>query len=442
VSVTVNDVPADATALAVNVTFTETADPGFFTVWGAGDRPVASTGNADAGGQTRAIFTLVPGRTVQVFSQAGAHVVVDIVGYFTGPSAPSASNGLFIPRPPDRAFDTRNDRSPLWPGGAREMPTPSNASALWMNLTLTDTLAPGYVTAWPAGTARPDTSSVNADDAFGATANAAIVMTAERGVALWSSAGTQVVGDIAGVFLGAPVASSLAPLANPEPHVALDRVIGTSVDGRPLTVAHVFGNPTATRKVLVLGSMHGDERAGTAVVNALRTAPIPPDVDLWLMPTMNPDGAVTNRRTNSNGVDLNRNFTGGLKPWCATPGCGDGTARNTGTAPLSEPESAALWSLGTLEHFDLIVSYHQPLDVVDCSPAYAPLQKVCSTFAVASNLDVNRSGYMDLSGTMTNSYMVANPGRYAFTVEFGANAPSKAAIDRHITALWAAVAML
>src|SRR5207253_3902415 len=55
-------------------------------------------------------------------------------------------------------------------------------------------------------------------------------------------------------------------------------VIGHSVQGRPLR-AYEVGNPKSAEKVLVVGCIHGNECAGTAVVTLLeRTRP---RFDLW-----------------------------------------------------------------------------------------------------------------------------------------------------------------
>ena len=65
--------------------------------------------------------------------------------------------------------------------------------------------------------------------------------------------------------------------------------IGTSVQGRAIVAVHRWTDG-ATRTALIIGSMHGDERAGMRVVRRLRTASLPAGLDLWLVRTMNPDG--------------------------------------------------------------------------------------------------------------------------------------------------------
>jgi protein MpaA len=270
---------------------------------------------------------------------------------------------------------------------------------------------------------------VNATAARQIVANAAVAPLSDRGASVFVHPGGHVAIDVAGVFTGAPI--PLAPAADEE--------IGRSLGGRAIVATHRLDHPGAPRKVLVLGFMHGEEQAGLEVVRALRSGPVPDGVDLWLVETMNPDGGAARRRGNARGVDLNRNFDGGSSPWCASPGCGAGALpADTGSGPMSEPETQVFWAFLQRERFDLIVSYHQPLDTVDCSPQRgATLLAICGAYAAASGIPLNRTGYIDLSGTMTNSYMQANPGRWAFTMEFP---PSGAGdVTRHVAAVWAAV---
>src|SRR6185503_5897242 len=66
---------------------------------------------------------------------------------------------------------------------------------------------------------------------------------------------------------------------------ALRELVGRSARGRPI-YAYLLG-PPGGRSVLGVGSTHGDESAGMAIVSALRQLEPPVGVDLWLIPTIN-----------------------------------------------------------------------------------------------------------------------------------------------------------
>ena len=100
----------------------------------------------------------------------------------------------------------------------------------------------------------------------------------------------------------------LAPLA-----IAAVLIAGHSAQGRPV-VAHQRGDPAGAERVLVVGCIHGTECAGMRVVRVLRTMPLPPGIDLWLVPDLDPDGLAQGTRLNGRGVDLNRNFSAGWRP--------------------------------------------------------------------------------------------------------------------------------
>jgi acetyl esterase/lipase len=148
-------------------------------------------------------------------------VLVDVVGYFTGPSAQLSTAGLFIPQAPQRLLDTRSDAVPLWAGGSTEFSGSAGSSA-WVNFTLVDTLAPGFLTARAAGQPTDATSTTNATLSGQTIANAAIVGVSNRGVAVTSSAGSDVLADIAGTFTGPTLPALSAPALNtPACHAAV-----------------------------------------------------------------------------------------------------------------------------------------------------------------------------------------------------------------------------
>ena len=216
-------VPATASAVVLNVTAVD-ASVGFFTVFPAGQaRSRTSTLNIDFPGQTRpgqAIVQLANGvRSVNVFSQNGGHVVVDVAGWFTGDAAPKSTDGLFLPSTPLRMLDTRNSSllAP-WGGSTFEFfagnPIPG-VSAAALNITGIDPWQAGFVTAYPAGVPRPLASNLNLVNFGQIIANHAIVRVSSRGLALFTQNGVHLVADVAGWYLGATSVASLPPPANP-----------------------------------------------------------------------------------------------------------------------------------------------------------------------------------------------------------------------------------
>jgi hypothetical protein len=78
-------VPADASAVVLNVTATQAQGPGFFTVFPCGtDRPTASNVNYVVGDTVpNAVVAKVgAGGKVCVFSYAATDMIVDVNGYF------------------------------------------------------------------------------------------------------------------------------------------------------------------------------------------------------------------------------------------------------------------------------------------------------------------------------------------------------------------------
>jgi protein MpaA len=58
----------------------------------------------------------------------------------------------------------------------------------------------------------------------------------------------------------------------------------------------------------VVGCIHGNERAGISIATYLIRSKLPAQIDLWIVPSLNPDGVARRTRGNARGVDLNRNF--------------------------------------------------------------------------------------------------------------------------------------
>jgi len=223
VDVSAAGVPASATAVVVNVTATETG-LGFWTAFPIGqDRPNASNINIDSPGQTRAgqaIVLLSGTPAFNVFSQGGGQLIVDVAGYFTGAGLTPSTDGLFVPANPTRLFDSRSSFTglPPWGGSTFEIPVLApdpQVSAVAVNVTGTQSMFSGFVTAFPAGVNRPTSSNLNPDTWDQTVANHAIVRVSTRGMSLFTSAGLQMIADLSGWYLGAPSTPTQPTPVNP-----------------------------------------------------------------------------------------------------------------------------------------------------------------------------------------------------------------------------------
>jgi L,D-transpeptidase catalytic domain len=208
------EVPADATALAVSITTTESSGPGFFSAYAAGTtRPNASVLNTTGVGQTVAAAAIVPVSTqgLEVFTQNGDHVIVDVFGYFTGPSASVSADGLFVPTVPTRLTDTRTAGVPVYTGGSIPIDitgvTGGPVAAIVANWTATQSRGSGFITAFPTATARPFVSSVNYETGQ-SVANMGIVASSTAGVSVYANRTSHLVVDLTGWFTGPPMATT------------------------------------------------------------------------------------------------------------------------------------------------------------------------------------------------------------------------------------------
>ncbi|NNE13310.1 MAG: hypothetical protein HKN41_13805 [Ilumatobacter sp.] len=211
-------VATDATAIVVNVTSVGESEPGHLSVRPAGTSPgTTSFLNPSGTGQPIAASVVAPvsasGFTIRSFG--GGFLIVDVVGWFTGPSADESIDGLFRPEPPRRLLDTRDEGYRIHPGGTIELDVEhADTAALVTNVTVTQADRSGWVVAYPAGTTRPPTSTAN-PAFFGHTvANLAITTISTRGIAYRSHAGADVVVDVTGSFTGRPAPAALPPQPN------------------------------------------------------------------------------------------------------------------------------------------------------------------------------------------------------------------------------------
>ncbi len=180
---------------------------------------------------------------------------------------------------------------------------------------------------------------------------------------------------------------------------------------------------------MVVGAIHGDEGAGRAVVRLLAADGAGSSSDIWLISTVNPDGALRGTRTNARGVDLNRNFSRGWR------GSRPGQLSYSGPRPFSEPEARAVRRLVLRLRPRVTIWFHQPWGQVlaPCHGA-AALQR---RYARIAGLPLKRCRGSDLPGTATRWQTHLVQGSTAFVVELGPGRLKPAAARRHARAVQA-----
>ncbi|MEI6742944.1 MAG: M14 family zinc carboxypeptidase [bacterium] len=186
---------------------------------------------------------------------------------------------------------------------------------------------------------------------------------------------------------------------------------GRSVQNRPLTFIR-RGNPNGVR-VLVVGCMHGNECAGLPILDILTSMEAPSNIDLWILPKLNPDGTLMNIRQNANKVDLNRNFPVRWKPLGKS-----GFWQWAGTGPATEPETKSMLRLGKMVQPQLSIWYHQ--DYFRISPGVGRDGDMRERYAILVDLPILKIEGGTYSGTSSMwSETLNNNDTTSLTVEFG-----------------------
>jgi hypothetical protein len=233
------NVPGDAAAGVLNLAVTDTSAPGFLTVFPCGaSMPLVSNLNWGKKSETianQATIKLSASGDVCIYTSSATQIFVDITGYFPPGSVYTAVT-------PARVLDSRaagvtsdgqsQGGGPLAANSTTTLPiagragVPSGAEAVVVNLTVTESTAGGFLTAFPCGTTRPVASNLN--HAAGQTIAAQAVVTVPAGgsICIYTFKATQLIVDVNGFF---PAGSKLTPLS---PARLLDtRSGGSTIDG-------------------------------------------------------------------------------------------------------------------------------------------------------------------------------------------------------------------
>jgi hypothetical protein len=211
--------PADASAVVMTVTATNTDGSGFVTVWPCGQpKPKASNLNFTAG-QTVANLVVskvgVNGR-VCLFGLASTDLVADLAGYVGQGSLMKTLDN------PERLLETRVAEGQIGYSGGKPVAgdvirlqvtgkanITSGTESVALNITGTEAPSAGFITVWPCDQPRPNASNLNLD--AGSTAPNLVIakLAGDGSVCLFTQSGAHLIADATAYLVpGAPLVAT------------------------------------------------------------------------------------------------------------------------------------------------------------------------------------------------------------------------------------------
>jgi hypothetical protein len=274
-------IPADATAVVLNITAVGATAGTYVTAWPDGTtRPSASNLNPARGKDPSPNLAVVPigaNGYIDLYNFAGSvNLVADISGYF----APDGGD-TYATTGPCRVFDTRTGlgtcpgattvpRAALGPGKTLRVNVlamsgiPADATAVVLNLTAVGATTHSYVTAWADGTAKPTSSNLNPAPNTISTNLAVVPIGANGYIDLYNFTGSvNLVADVAGYF----ATGTGAMYATTGPCRVFDTRYGSGTCAGATAVAKVPLGAGKTLRMKVSGVAGIPANATAAVLN-------------------------------------------------------------------------------------------------------------------------------------------------------------------------------
>lgn len=213
--------------------------------------------------------------------------------------------------------------------------------------------------------------------------------------------------------------------------------IGHSVRGRPIEVActgPAFSEADAT--ALLVGGIHtgGEAITSTLAVELASAAwngnvDVPSGVRLCILPVLNPDGLASDLHTNANQVDLNRNWP--AADWTPDAYHPETGPVSGGNAPLSEPETRALFDYLSHERPSIVLVLHCCGSLVEANSQ--PLaERLAHRYADTAEYDyLPKWNFYEITGEFIRG--MERMRLPAFDIEM--TSPNDTDLDRHAAAL-------
>jgi protein MpaA len=198
----------------------------------------------------------------------------------------------------------------------------------------------------------------------------------------------------------------------------------------------VFGND-GKNSTLFLGGVHGDEPAPVYILTklALFLQEHPEyyqDKQIVIVPLVNPDGFLASRstRTNSRGVDLNRNFP--TRDWDKYASSqwkrDEKAAKRKFPGPSAGSESETKFQIALLNRFSplKIISIHSPLGFYDYDGATSDLERLGKWLReISRETDFPVNKFRVYPGSLGN-YAGVERSVFTITLELPSSNPARA----------------
>ncbi|WP_143103203.1 M14 family metallocarboxypeptidase [Halolactibacillus miurensis] len=280
------------------------------------------------------------------------------------------------------------------------------------------------------------------------------------------------------VYTYSQMKSDIIKLKEQYPHLITIKSVGTSLNGRDIPLVKLGIGDT---KITINGSHHAREWITTNLImeqidyyssayvnrtflNGLDIRELLNNVSIYFVPMVNPDGVLLNQhgpaqfsnaqqllsinnndndfsswKANSRGVDLNRQYPAGWNR-ITNNSIGPSSENYKGSAPLTEPESRAMYNFAKKHDFKTHVSYHSTGEVIYWS--YNATGSLLRTSENIAKLISDETGY----GLMYNSYIYSNGGytdwvidslkKPGFTIEISPFVANKPTPLSNFTRIW------
>jgi len=214
---------------------------------------------------------------------------------------------------------------------------------------------------------------------------------------------------------------------------AVWQAAGRSVEGRAIEIQTLGMGP---RRVLWIGSIHGNEREGSFATEALPGAflaypGLEQRVTMTMIRDLDPDGTAIRRRGNARHVDLNRNF----------PASNFHPGRDRGFRPLDQPETRFVYELIKNDAPDLVIVCHSSQRGQSFVNYDGPAWPFAARFSRISSYPVVHSNELDSTPGSLGSWLGHDQGIPVLTLEFRRGTDPARAWDETRQAILSTLAM-